>query len=47
MMLTTADLPAALRLDPTAPHACGRANCPDSDTAAHGAEPREGVASQG
>jgi hypothetical protein len=46
-MLTTADLPAALRLDPAAPHVCGHASCREPEDSARGNAPSTGVASQG
>ena len=45
MLLTTAALPATMLLDPTAPHVCGRADCPDSATSARSDAPEHGVAS--
>lgn len=46
-MFTTADLPTALRLDPTAPHVCGLASCPDSADHARSDASQTGVPSHG
>lgn len=46
-MLTTADLPAVMRLDQTTPHECGLASCPESTQNVAGPHPKVTVTSQG